>query len=728
MSRTVRKEPTKSVGMLVAYAATACIILMAGAAAYLNSLYQESAAQKVLATQRVVDLLNQLENAITDAETGERGYLLTGRQDFLEPYRAANGEQQRLQAFKRPPIHDLLSDVRTSINGDVEAQDEIQRIEILVNTKLGELRKAIELHDARRIDAALALVREGQGKRIMDDLRSSLNNMRAHMGAKLITLEHERQHAYRQAYLSAGGISVLSLVTLAVLILTTRHSSKRLALAQTRLTKLADADLIGIIFATTDGAIQYANNEFLRIVGYTREECERGEVRWDSITPVEWQNVDRQHIEEARLVGFTERYEKEYVRRDGTRIPVMVGFAFIDDSHANVIAFIVDLTKQKQQEAILRQQEEQLQKESQRKDEFIAVLAHELRNPLAPIQASVDLMKLMPSPSTAFDRTRDVIDRQLAHLVRLIDDLLDISRITAGKLELKLEHVNVVDIVNSAIEVSDAFIVAGGHTLDIKLLDAPLFIDADPVRMSQVLTNLLNNAAKYTPHGGHICLTVRRHGDMACFEVKDTGIGIEADMQSRVFDMFAQSVQGRSFRKGGIGIGLSLTKSLVQLHGGEIVLKSATGAGSNFVVRVPLSHKGKIGSAPEQLPADVRTGGVQRILIVDDNVDAARTLGQLLQASGREVSFAYNGTEAIALAMSWHPQLVFLDIGLPDMTGYEVARVLRSKPELNETKLVALTGWGAQQDRRKSAENGIDVHLTKPARVETIRESLPGLV
>jgi CheY-like chemotaxis protein/two-component sensor histidine kinase len=372
-----------------------------------------------------------------------------------------------------------------------------------------------------------------------------------------------------------------------------------------------------------------------------------------------------------------------------------------------------------------------LQRENRRKDEFIALLAHELRNPLAPIRAGVDLMKLEPAPSRSMAKALTIMDRQLTHLVRLIDDLLDMSRINAGKLDLRMEGIAVIDVVNAALEASAAEIAAAGHTLELSLPDEDLHVQADAVRMTQVLNNLLNNAARYMPEGGHIHLAVRREDDMAVFEVSDQGIGIEAEMQPRVFDMFAQTEPGQALRKGGLGIGLPLARRLVQMHGGRITLRSAIGKGSSFTVSIPAQdRKREVASGP----ADAYLVQIQqanavgkRILVLDDNVDAATMLGALLDAKGHLVTYAHTGSEAIALAGEFRPEIAFLDIGLPDMSGYEVARALRGMPELAQTKLVALTGWGGERDKEESRKAGIDLHLTKPARIEEMRALMPEL-
>lgn len=386
------------------------------------------------------------------------------------------------------------------------------------------------------------------------------------------------------------------------------------------------------------------------------------------------------------------------------------------------VGAFIDVTAQKQASLMLKQ-------ESQRKDEFLAMLAHELRNPLASIRNSLDLMKLAPAGLPASQRVRGIVERQVMHLVRLIDDLLDVSRINAGKLELKKQKIAVQAFIDNAIEISQPQIEASGHALAIDLPGATLWAEVDQVRMAQVVGNLLDNAAKYTPEGGRIRLSVAQEDAHAVIRVSDNGIGIERDMLPRMFEMFGQIEDARERRKGGLGIGLSLAKQLVEMHGGTLTAHSAgPGAGSTFTVRLPLCPapgEGRSGTAPQSTA--LASSREQRILILDDNVDAANTLGALLEIGGHTVRLAYSGHEAVDVAREFQPEVAFLDIGLPDISGLEVARTLRREQMLQGSKLVALTGWGSEKDQAMCKEAGFDFHLTKPVTIDAIRGILPDL-
>ncbi|HKI37080.1 MAG TPA: response regulator [Gemmataceae bacterium] len=383
----------------------------------------------------------------------------------------------------------------------------------------------------------------------------------------------------------------------------------------------------------------------------------------------------------------------------------------------------------------LKQIEAELRDSHRRKDEFLATLAHELRNPLAPIRNALAILRLADGDSARLDQARGLMERQVRQMVRLIDDLLDISRITRGKIELRKERVTLAEVVNSAVESSRPLIDLGGHTLTVTLPPRPVHLEADPTRLAQVLLNLLNNAAKYTEPGGRIGLTASLLDSDGRFppctlevRVRDTGIGIPKEMLPRVFDMFTQVERSVDRAQGGLGIGLSLVRGLVQLHGGTVEAHSdGPGRGSEFVVRLPL---------PAQEPAEARsaavppppgsngTGGRRRVLVVDDNTDAAHSLAMLLGMMGYETSTANDGPAALREAAAARPDVVLLDIGMPGMSGYEVARELRRTPGLSAALLVAMTGWGQEEDRRRSLEAGFDRHLVKPVDLAALEQIL----
>ena len=380
-----------------------------------------------------------------------------------------------------------------------------------------------------------------------------------------------------------------------------------------------------------------------------------------------------------------------------------------------------DISERKRTEENLRQLATELAETDRRKTEFLATLAHELRNPLAPLTNGLQLMRRAVNNPQAQERAREMMDRQLKHLVRLVDDLLDIARISSGKVELKKERVALKNVLSSAVETSMPLVNAGGHTLEVHVPEGGLQLVADATRLAQVVSNLLNNAAKYTPQGGHIELTVRREASRVAIAVSDTGVGIAAEALPEVFEMFTQVGRNRDRSQGGLGIGLALVRRLVELHGGTVTVESpGNGGGSTFTVRLPLAepvadHRGE-GVRPDGQGA-MRS---RRVLVVDDNTDAAESLATLLELSGHATRVATDGDEAVRMAHEFHPEIVFLDIGMPGKDGYEVARELRTSPQTREAVLVALTGWGAKDDRARSRRAGFDHHLTKPAGLEAV--------
>lgn len=369
----------------------------------------------------------------------------------------------------------------------------------------------------------------------------------------------------------------------------------------------------------------------------------------------------------------------------------------------------------------------EIQEANRRKDEFLAMLAHELRNPLAPIQNTLHLMTLRSQGNSILRQSIDLMERQIRHMARLLDDLLDVSRITRGKVQLQKELLDLSTVVNQAIESSRPFIEARKHQLSISLPSEPIWLEADPVRLEQVFVNLLNNAAKYTDTGGHIWLKLEREGNTAVLRVRDTGIGISPEMLPRVFDLFIQANHSLDRSQGGLGIGLTLVRSLVEMHGGNVsVYSPGLGQGSEFVVRLPALQeiKGSIqGKTQGKTPPYPETSwSPRRILVVDDNTDAATTLSDLLKMWGYEVQTAHNGLTAIEIAQTYQPEVVLLDIGLPEMDGYEVARQLRQKND--KIILIALTGYGQEEDRRRSQEVGFDYHFTKPINLTALQDIL----
>ncbi len=367
-----------------------------------------------------------------------------------------------------------------------------------------------------------------------------------------------------------------------------------------------------------------------------------------------------------------------------------------------------------------------------RKDEFLATLAHELRNPLAPISNALALIA-RPDGEAALPHLLPVITRQVDYMVRLVDDLLEISRITSGKVELRRAAVDLNTVLRNAVEASTALIDENQHKLSLLFPETSLMVYGDAVRLEQVFTNLLNNAARYTPRGGQICVNARRDGDGAIISVRDNGIGILPDMLPRLFDMFAQERRIAIGAQEGLGIGLHLVQRLVKMHGGSVEAHSGgKDQGTEIVVRLPLSQTqtSAIGAAPDSTAAPESTASASRpmrVLVVDDNHDAGEVLAMLLESMGFEARAVDSGPAALAALPDYQPNVILMDIGMPGMSGYDVARHIREQPQYEDIKLVALTGWGQEKDRRLSRESGFDHHLTKPVDFKVLKSLITSL-
>jgi signal transduction histidine kinase/ActR/RegA family two-component response regulator len=411
-------------------------------------------------------------------------------------------------------------------------------------------------------------------------------------------------------------------------------------------------------------------------------------------------------------------------RADGTGFPIELAITRIPtDGPPQFTAYLRDITERKRTEAALREAD-------RRKDEFLATLAHELRNPLAPLRNAVQILKMPRLDPSMVERSREMMERQVQHLVRLVDDLLDVSRVMGGKIVLRKERVELASVVARAVETVQPLIEAQGHELTSSMPPESLPLNADPVRLAQVVGNLLTNAAKYTEANGRIWLTAQREGEEVVLRVRDSGIGIGPDMLPHIFELFVQVDHAATRSQGGLGIGLTLVKNLVEMLNGTVEAHSeGLGKGSDFVVRLPLSERGREEPSdqenPEQMEAAPSPG--HRLLVVDDNRDAADSLAMLLRLKGHEVLVAHDGPTALELVKDYCPRMIFLDIGMPGMDGYEVARLIRGQPGLENVALAALTGWGQPEDRRRTREAGFNHHLVKPPEPKVLEELLAGI-
>ena len=420
------------------------------------------------------------------------------------------------------------------------------------------------------------------------------------------------------------------------------------------------------------------------------------------------------------------RGEIPFTGTNGTRVYDYI-FAPVLDSAGEVVAVAGttrDITERQAAEQAVREQALRLAQSDRVKDEFLATLSHELRNPLAPLRNSIELLRRMDGQADARSpRVHAMMERQVNHLVRLVDDLLEVSRISRGAFSLRRERVELATVVRNAVETTDPLIRAGGHHLTVSLPREELWMEGDHVRLAQILANLLNNAAKYTDEGGHIAITARRERDHAVISVHDDGVGMPPEDVPRMFEMFSRGDRDSGRSQGGLGIGLALSRRLAEMHDGTLDARSdGLGTGSEFTVRLPLvpaAERGEFSDAPAAACL-ART----RVLVVDDNHDAGDSLGMILGALGADVRIARDGLEALEIFGIYRPSVVLLDIGMPGMNGYEVARVMRTQFTDNPAVLVALTGWGQDDDRARARAAGFDHHLVKPADIDALQRLL----
>jgi PAS domain S-box-containing protein len=480
-----------------------------------------------------------------------------------------------------------------------------------------------------------------------------------------------------------------------------------------------DSAAVGAVQVNAAGRIVRVNDRYCEITGYSREELLQ-------MSPFDLGHPDDREADTRRVLQAvthpTGSYhaEKRYVRKDGTTHWVHVAANILRDEMQRPVqtaAVVLDIAERKRAE-------EALQHADRMKDEFLATLAHELRNPLAPLTSAAELMHAAGPHDNEW--CRRVIDRQVRHLTRLIDDLLDVSRITRDKLELRKERIELRDVINDALEASLPMLERCEQTLSTSLPIEPVYLDGDLVRLTQVFTNLLTNAAKFTVEPGAVRVTARRDSNDVWISVEDSGVGIASEDLPRIFDKFYQSATRSERSVGGLGIGLSLVHRLVELHGGDVEARSSgPGEGSEFIVRLPLAKN----ESPRLQHADLELAAVHaiRILIVDDNVDGADALGRLLTLMGQTTATEYDGQSALRRAAEFEPGLVLLDLGMPGMDGFEVCRRLRERGAEQQPKIVALTGWGRKQDIARTQAAGFDAHLVKPVDRATLSRLLAEL-
>jgi PAS domain S-box-containing protein len=485
---------------------------------------------------------------------------------------------------------------------------------------------------------------------------------------------------------------------------------------------LIESNIDALIATDPRGIITDVNKQMEALTGCTRDELIGAPFKDYFTDPERAEAGIKRVLGESKLTD----YELTARARDGKETVVSYNATTFHDRDRKlqgVFAAARDVTERKRFEMQMREQAAKLSDLHHRKDEFLAMLGHELRNPLSPILNAVQLLRLQQVESGPQQKARAIIERQVGQLVHLVDDLLEVSRIATGRIHLQQKQLDMRAIVECGVETVRPLIEQRRHALDVRLPPEPIWIDGDSTRLEQVVVNLLNNAAKYTDEGGHIWLSLQQEGNEAVLQVRDSGVGIAPELMPRIFDLFTQAERSLARSQGGLGIGLCLVQRLLEMHGGKIAAHSSLGQGSEFVVRLPVV----LISASETPPATVTdqpTARSLRVLMVDDNVDTVESLAMLLLMEGHEVRTAHDGLQGLAAALEYRPDVVLLDIGLPGLNGYEVAKQIRQHPALKNVVLVAMTGYGQEADRQRSQEAGFDHHLVKPARFEQVQKIL----
>ena len=495
---------------------------------------------------------------------------------------------------------------------------------------------------------------------------------------------------------------------------------KRAEEAQGLLAAIVESSEDAVISKTLDGVITSWNAGAERLFGYTPAEAIGQPVTL--IIPADRQEEERMILERLHRGERITHFETLRRTRDGRLIAISLTISPIRDAAGRVFGaskVARDISAQKRAEAAAAEA-------NRRKDEFLAVLAHELRNPLAPLRNAVEIVRSSLDRPEVVGKFTNMMDRQIEHMKRLIDDLMDVSRITRGKLMLQRARIDVASVVGAALETTTVQIAEGGHDLTVTLPPDPLWIDGDAIRLSQALANLLSNAAKYTPPGGKIRLTAERRDADVVVTVKDTGIGLAPGELEYIFEMFNQIDHSIDRCRGGLGIGLSLARQLIELHGGTITARSdGPDRGSEFTVRLPaLIERGDASAAASAAGAERRSGHACRVLLADDHEDGAASLAALLALRGHEVTRARDGMQALELAAATNPEVVLLDIGMPGLNGYEVARRIRAQTGGEDRVLIALTGYGDPSARVESERAGFDEHVVKPVAPDALLSML----
>src|SRR5262245_835990 len=703
-------------GQIVAIALLICALVADAVLSIFNIREVANSVQWVSHTQEVLAKLEEVLSTLKDAETGQRGYLLTGAHRYPEPHE---------QAVARIPGQ--LAQLRQLIADNSAQTVRLLRLEQLATERLNVLQRGIGMYQAdpdkaRVLQSSRQNLLSGEGKRVMDAVRAQISEMQDSERALLARRESKARISARTALITTAiALSLgLLLVVMAIWLFASNIAMRQRAADvvhaererfRTTLTSIGDA----VIVTDAQGRITLLNPVARTLTGWGEDaigrpleevfrivnESTRGAV----------ENPATKVIRRGRVVGLANH--TVLIARTGGEVPIDDSGAPIRDGRGRIVGVILvfrDVTER-------RRAERMTEEADRRKDEFLAMLAHELRNPLAPIRNAAHTLALLGGDDTRLRWVSEVIERQVGLMTRLVDDLLDVSRITSGKITLQRARVSMREVVEQAVEMAQPATEGRKQTLEAAVEADVGRVDGAQARLVQAVGNLLDNAIKYTDDGGRIVVAARRDGGDVVIAVRDTGAGIAADLLPRVFDLFTQADRSLERKQGGLGLGLTLVRRLVEMHGGSVHVSSdGLGLGSEFTIRLPGVDRGD-GSDESIVPSAMAASGpaaARRILVVDDQPDSTDSLAMFLRLRGHEVQTAHDGPGALEEIARGRPEVVFLDLGLPGMSGYDVARQIRAQADTRDLRLVAITGYGTEADRVKIRAAGFDVHLAKP--------------
>jgi PAS domain S-box-containing protein len=687
-----------------------------------------TSVQWVSHTHEVLGQVEQVLSTLKDAENGQRGYLLAGERPYLEPYE---------QAVARLPAQ--ITRLRQLTIDNPPQTAHVLKLEQLAAERLAELRQGLERFQAetdknRAIQLSRQYLLRGEGKRLMDLVRDEVYGMQQLERALLTRREAASRANTRTALASTVvGLGLGLVLTTMVITLVSRNLAARQRAAdvlhaererfRTTLTSIGDA----VVVTDPQGRITLLNPVAQALTGWSAEALGQPlEAVFHIVNETTRKTVENpvsQVIRLGAIVGLANH--TVLIAKDGTELAIDDSGAPIRDAHGRIVGVVLvfrDITQR-------RNSERTLEDADRRKDEFLAMLAHELRNPLAPIRSAAHTLALL---GTGDDRVRwvsGVIERQVGLMTRLVDDLLDVSRITSGKITLQRTTVSVREVLAQAVETARPLAESRGQALEVDVPEDAAWVDGDPARLAQAVGNLLDNAIKYTDDGGRIGLRARLEAHEVVIVVEDSGVGVDPDLLPHVFDLFIQADRSLERKQGGLGLGLTLVRRLVEMHGGRVEAASAgLGLGSAFTIRLPCLAAEVVEPAAVAEPAEAARppGPARRILVVDDHQDSTDSLALFLRLRGHEVRTAHDGPTALDEIGRYRPEVVFLDLGLPGMSGYDVARRVRMRTDLGPLQLVALTGYGTDGDRQKTRDAGFDVHLAKPVDPRAVDALLAG--